>query len=107
MIEQWILGAERTATGQSKADVVDFLLTIWKEQPGKKFRLRPAEERTNPAAVFKILRGTLGEGLTSTQASRNFFERRQKERKSIQDFSHALMLLFFTGGTLQLGRCAQ
>ena len=93
VIEEWILDAERATTGQSEADAVDFLLYHLEGAAREEVRLRPAEERTNPAAVFKILRGTFGEGLTSTQALRKFFERRQKERESIQDFSHALMLL--------------
>ena len=93
VIEEWILDAERTTTGQFKADAVDFLLYHLEGAAREEVRLQPAEERTNPAANFKILRGAFGKGLTSTQALRKFFERWQKERESIQDFSHALMLL--------------
>ena len=93
VIEEWILDAERATTGQSEAEAVDFLIYHLEGAAREEVRLRPAEERNNPAAVFKILRGTFGEGLTSTQALRRFFERRQKERETIQDFTHALMLL--------------
>ena len=56
-------------------------------------RLRPVDERANPAAVFKALRDCFCEGLTSTQALRRFFERRQKDRETVRDYSHALMML--------------
>ena len=56
-------------------------------------RLRPPEERASSADVFKILRNSFGEGLTSYQAMQTFYERRQKERETIQEYSHALMVL--------------
>ena len=59
----------------------------------EKVHLRPPEERANKAAIFEILCSVFGEGPTSTQALRTFFEHRQKERESIQEYSHALLLL--------------
>ena len=56
-------------------------------------RLRPSDERADKTGIYHILRSAIGEGLTSTQALRKFFERRQRERESIQEYSHALMLL--------------
>ena len=58
-----------------------------------KVRLRPPDEKANKAAIFEILCSVFGEGPTSTQALRTFFEHRQKERESIQEYSHALLLL--------------
>lgn len=93
LIEDWILDAERATTGQSDADAVDFLLYHLDGAAKEEVRLRPTEERANPAAVFTILRNSFGEGLTSTQAMRKFFERRQRERETIQEYSHSLMVL--------------
>ena len=59
----------------------------------EKVRLRPSDERADKTGIYHILRSAIGEGLTSTQALRKFFERRQRERESIQEYSHALMLL--------------
>ena len=55
--------------------------------------LRPSDERADKTGIYHILRSAFGEGLTSTQAFRKFFERGQRERESIQEYSHALMLL--------------
>lgn len=92
-LEEWITDADRATTGHSDADTVDFLMYHLEGAAREEVRLRPSEERGNKAAIFKILRDTFGEGLTPTQALRKFFERRQRERESIQDYSHALMLL--------------
>ena len=71
---------------------MDFLLYHSEGAAKEELRLRPDEENT-PDTVFQILRSSFGEGLTSTQAMRKFFERRQKEKESIQDYSLSLMVL--------------
>lgn len=93
IIEDWIADAEQAIAGQAESDAVDFLLYHLEGAARDEVRLRPAEERANPAAVFKALRDCFCEGLTSTQALRRFFERRQKDRESVRDYSHALMML--------------
>ena len=92
-IEEWILDAERATAGHTDADAVDFLMYHLERVPREEVRLRPPEERANKAAIFEILCSVFGEGPTSTQALRTFFERRQKERERIQEYSHALLLL--------------
>ena len=49
--------------------------------------------KNTPEAVFQVLHSSFGEGLTSTKAMTKFFEQRQKEKESIQDYSHSLMVL--------------
>lgn len=93
LIEDWILDAKRAINSQSEADAVDFLLYHLEGAAKEELRLRPDEEKNTPEAVFKVLRSSFGEGLSSTQAMRKFFERRQKEKESIQDYSHSLMVL--------------
>ena len=93
LIEDWILDAKRAISSQSEADAVDFLLYHLEGAAKEELRLRPDEEKNTPDAVFKVLRSSFGEGLSSTQAMRKFFERRQKEKESIQDYSHSLMVL--------------
>ena len=90
-LEEWIIDTDRATTGHSETDTVDFLMYHLEGAAREEVRL--SEDRGNKAAIFKILRDTFGEGLTPTQALRKFFERRQRERGSIQDYSHALMLL--------------
>lgn len=92
-IEDWIVDAERAITGQQESEAVDFLLYHLEGVAREEVCLRPAGQRSNPAAIFKILRDSFCEGLTETQALRKFFERRQKDRESITDFCHALMVL--------------
>ena len=93
LIEDWILDADRAITGMNNAEAVDFLLYHLDGAAKEEVRLRPPEERASNADVFKILRNSFGEGLTSYQAMQTFYERRQKERETIQEYSHALMVL--------------
>lgn len=93
VIEDWIVDAERAVAGQQEAEAVDFLLYHLEGIARDEVRLRPSGQRSTPAGVFKILRDCFCEGLTETQALRKFFERRQKDRESITDFSHSLMVL--------------
>ena len=73
---------------------MDFLLYHLKGAAKEELRLRPDEEKNTPEAVFGVqLRNSFGEGLTSTQAMRKFFDRRQKGKESLQDYSHGLMVL--------------
>ena len=88
------MDAERATTGQSEADAVDFLLNHLIGAARAEVCLRPAEEGTNPAAVFKILRGTFGEGLTEGK----------REYSGLFTCPDAPLI---TGGTPQLGRCAR
>jgi hypothetical protein len=93
LLEDWIVDAERSIAGQTDADAVDFLMYHLDGAAKDEIRLRPAGERERPAQLFKILRDSFGEGLTSTQAMRKFFERKQRDRETVRDFCHALMLL--------------
>ena len=92
-IENWVADAERAIAGQQEAEAVDFLLYHLEGVAREEVRLRPSGQRSNPVAIFKILRDSFCEGLTGTQAQRKFFERRQRDRESITDFCHALMVL--------------
>ena len=80
LIEDWILDAKRATSSQSEADAVDFLLYHLEGAAKEELRLQPDEEKNTPEAVFRVLQNSFGKGLTSTQAMRKFFERRQKER---------------------------
>jgi len=92
-IEDWILDAKQAISSQSEEDAVDFLLYHLEGAAKEELPLWPVEEKNTPDAVFQILRSSFGEGLTSTQAMRRFFERQQNEKESIQDYSHSLMVL--------------
>ena len=93
LIEDWILDADRAITGMSNAEAVDFLLHHLDRAAKEEVRVRPPEERASSADVYKILRNSFGEGLTPYQAMQKFYERRQRERETIQEYSHALMVL--------------
>ena len=93
LIEDWILDTKRAISSQSKADAVDFFLYHLEGAAKKVLRLRLDKEKNTPAAIFQVLLSSFGEGLTSTQAMRKFFKWWQKERESIQDYSHSLMVL--------------
>ena len=93
LIEDWILDADRAITGMSHTEAVDFLLYHLDGAAKEEVRLRPPEERTSSADVYKILRNSFGEGLTPYQAMQKFYERHQRERETIQEYSQALMVL--------------
>ena len=56
-------------------------------------KCRPAGEREDVEKLFRALEEVYGETLTSSQLLRQFYERRQGERESMSDLSHALVLL--------------
>ena len=55
MLEGWIGDATRAIAGQTNADTMDCLLYHLDSVAKEEVRLRPAEERASPAAVFKVL----------------------------------------------------
>ena len=93
LIEDWILDTKRGISSQSEADAVDFLLYHLQGAAKEELRLRPDEEKNTPEALSRVLRSSFGEGRISTQAMRKFFERRERERESVQHYSHSLMVL--------------
>ena len=74
-------------------EAIDFLLYHLDGVAKEEVRLRPPEERASSADVFKILHNSFDEGLKSYQAMETFYERRQRERETIQEHSHTLMVL--------------
>ena len=93
LIEDWILDTKPVISSQSEADAVDFLVYHLEGAAKDELRLRLDEGKNTPEAVFRVLQRSFCEGLTSTQAKRKFFERRKKEKGSIQYYSHSLMVL--------------
>lgn len=88
-IEERIVDAERATSGHPKAEAVDFVLYHLEGAAREEVHLRPSDQRASKKGIFEVLRSAFGEGLNPTQALRKFFERCQKERESIQEFSHA------------------
>lgn len=72
--EEWIPDTEHATAGHTDAAAVDFLRYNLEGVTREKVRLRPPEETANKAAIFEILCSVFGEGPTSTQALRTFFE---------------------------------
>lgn len=93
VLEEWISDAKRAIAGHTEPDAIDFLFYHLEGAAKEEVRLRPADDRNSPTAIFKVLRDCFGEGLTGTQALRRFFERKQRDRESVREFSHALMVL--------------
>ena len=87
LIEDWILDAKRAISFQSEADAVDFLLYHLEGAAKEELRLRPDEEKNTPEAVFKVLRSSFGEGLSSTQAMRNSSSRGKRKRSPYRSTS--------------------
>jgi len=79
--------------GQSDAEAVDTLLFHLEGVAMEEVKLRPTSQWSSPTGVFQILREAFSEQLTETQARRKFFERRQGDRETLQNFAHALMVL--------------
>ncbi|EDO31464.1 predicted protein [Nematostella vectensis] len=74
-------------------DAADFLFGSLDGAARDEVRLRSREEWETPEQLFAVLRETFGEKLTATQLLQRFYGRRQRERESIQDFSHSLMVV--------------
>lgn len=93
LLEDWISDAQRAVSAQKLTDreAVDFLYHNLEGVARDEIRLRPSEDWDKPDKVYAILRDVFSEKLTKTQLLQKFFGRRQKERESIQDYSHALM----------------
>ncbi|PFX11688.1 hypothetical protein AWC38_SpisGene24490 [Stylophora pistillata] len=93
VLEEWISDAKRAIAEHTEPDAIDFLFYHLEGAAKEDVRLRPADDRDSPTAIFNVLRDCFGEGLTGTQALRRFFERKQRDRESAREFSHALMVL--------------
>ncbi|XP_022806462.1 uncharacterized protein LOC111343532 [Stylophora pistillata] len=93
VLEEWISDAKRAIAGHTESDAIDFLFYHLEGAAKEEVHLRPADDRNSPTAIFKVLRDCFGEGLTGTQALQRFFERKQHDRESVREFSHALMVL--------------
>ena len=87
------MDAGRAITGQQESETVEFLLCYLEGVAREEVRLRPSGQRSNAAATFRILRNSFWEGLTEPQALQKSFELRQRDRESITDFCHALIVL--------------
>jgi methyl-accepting chemotaxis protein len=95
VLEDWVEDAKRAVAAQklTGADAVDYLYHNLEGAARDEIRLRQADEWSTPDLMYQVLRDTFGEKLTLTQLLQRYYGRRQKERESIQDYSHALMAL--------------
>ena len=59
---------------------MDFLLYHLEGDAKEELRLQPDEEKNTPEAVFRVLRNSFGEGLTSTQAMRKSLSGGRRKR---------------------------
>ena len=91
VLEDWIADAQRALRGQSDAEAVDTLLFHLEGVAMEEVKLRPTSQWSSPTGVFQILREAFSEQLTETQARRKFFERRQGDRETPQNFAHVLL----------------
>ena len=83
---------------------LDFVLSNLEGAARIEIKCRPAGEREDVEKLFRALEEVYGETLTSSQLLRQFYERRQAERESMSDLSHALVLL---ANKMSDGNCEQ
>ncbi|EDO29428.1 predicted protein [Nematostella vectensis] len=93
VLEDWAEDAQRAVDAMKLEgrDAADFLFGSLDGAARDEVRLRSRDEWETPEQLFAVLRETFGEKLTATQLLQRFYGRRQRERESIQDFSHSLM----------------
>ena len=71
----------------------DFLLSSLEGPAKKEVRFADEAVRESPDAIFELLKKSFGERSTLAQLVSTLFSRKQNERESLRDFSHALLEL--------------
>ncbi|CAC5426611.1 unnamed protein product [Mytilus coruscus] len=75
----------------SSEEKVDFILSHLEGPAREELRYRSASEKKTPATVLGILREVFGEKSTISELLSDFYQCRQKEGQSLQEYSHDLM----------------
>ncbi|CAC5370523.1 unnamed protein product [Mytilus coruscus] len=75
----------------SSEEKVDFILSHLEGPAREELRYRSASEKKTPATVLGILREVFGERSTISELLSDFYQCRQKEGQSLQEYSHDLM----------------
>lgn len=70
---------------------VDFIISHLEGPAKEELRYRTASDKKTPGAVLKILKDVFGERSTLSELLSDFYQCRQKEKQSLQDYSHDLM----------------
>lgn len=94
-IDDWVEEARTSirARHMSKVDQAIFLYDHLEGEARNEIKYRSKEEREDPETVFKILIELYGCSQSYVGLYKQFFERRQKEGESLNEYSHALMSL--------------
>ncbi|CAC5405216.1 unnamed protein product [Mytilus coruscus] len=92
-VEEFIDEVELFATTRptSSEEKVDFILSHLEGPAREELRYRSASEKKTPATVLGILREVFGERSTISELLSDFYQCRQKEGQSLQEYSHDLM----------------
>lgn len=94
-LEEWIREARASiaAQGLDGQAAAEFLLSYLDGSARREVRYADPQLRADPDGVFDLLQDAFGERLTATQLLNQFCSRNQRERESLQTFSHSLMEL--------------
>jgi len=75
----------------SNEEKVDFIISHLEGAAREELRYRPSTEKKTPEAVLGTLREVFGERSTISELLSDFYQCKQKDGQSLQDFSHDLM----------------
>lgn len=94
-IYDWIENVEscwrgRNMTSREKAL---FLYDHLEGEAKAEIRFRSLTERENPDTILRILKEVYGSSSSFVSLQRQFFDRKQKDRESLKEFSHSLWAL--------------
>ncbi len=94
-LEGWVEEVEACIRGRHMSPV-DKALFVYDHLDGEarnEIRYRPSTVREDPNEIFKALREVYGRSQSFVTLQQKFFDRKQREGESLQEFSHALMAL--------------
>lgn len=94
-VEEWVEEAESCIRSRhmSEHEKAMFLYDHLEGEARTEIKYRPTTTRENPEEIIKVLKEVYGCAKSYVRWQQRFFDRKQKERESLFEFSHALMEL--------------
>ncbi|KAL1278784.1 hypothetical protein QQF64_025457 [Cirrhinus molitorella] len=92
-LEDWIEEVESCIRGRhmSELDKAMFVYDHLEGEARTEIKFRPGDVKGNVTEIFTVLRELYSSSVSYVILQQQFFDRKQKEGESLQEFSHALM----------------
>ena len=83
-----------SARKMTQVEQTDHVLSLLELAAKEEVKLRPKAERDTSEKICNIQLDAFGEGRTTPQLLKSFYERKQKDGETLREFSHALCEIY-------------